>query len=350
MKEDSVEWPSVSIVLPCRNEIRHIGTCLDSILASDYPQDRLEVVIADGMSDDGTREILARYAAAHPRIVMVDNPRRIAPAGMNAGIRAARGEVVVRMDAHAMFPNDYLSRLVGALLETGADNVGTLVETLPADDTPMARAIAIGLSHRLGVGNSAFRVGTSSRKWVDHVCFGCWRREVLDRLGEFDEELVRGQDVEFNARLLNQGGRILLLPDVSSGYHARRTLGQLARMMYQYGYFKPLIARKSGRILTARQLVPSLFVLAILGSAALGLVWPAALRALAAVLGSYAILVTGGAFLRTRQDRWRTGLALLAVFPAMHFTYGVGYLQGLVDHFMPFRRTRRPAAAVALTR
>lgn len=350
VKEGIVEWPSVSIVLPCRNESRHIGACLDSILASEYPPDRLDVVVADGMSDDGTREILAKYAAAHPRIVMVDNPRRTAPAGMNVGIRAARGEIVVRMDAHAMYPNDYLPRVVGALLETGADNVGTLVETVPADDSPMARAIAIGLSHRLGVGNSAFRVGTSKRRWVNHVCFGCWRRAVLEGLGEFDEELVRGQDVEFNARLLNQGGRILLLPDVSSGYRARRTLGQLARMMYQYGYFKPLIARKAGRILTVRQLVPSLFLLTLFGSAVVSLVWPAASRVLAAVVGSYAIVVAGGAVSRTRRDGWRTTLALLAVFPAMHLTYGVGYLQGLVDHLMPFRRTRRPGAAVALTR
>ncbi len=350
MSEDIRTWPTISIVLPCRNEVRHIGRCLDSILASTYPQDRIETVIADGMSDDGTREIIAGYAAAHSRIVMVDNPRRIAPAGMNVGIAVARGDIVVRMDAHATYPTDYLPRLVRALLETGADNVGTLVETLPADDSSMARAIAIGLSHRLGVGNSAFRVGASGRKWVDHVCFGCWRKELLERLGQFDEELVRGQDVEFNARLLNQGGRILLLSEVSSGYHARRTLGQLARMMYQYGYFKPLIARKAGRILTARQLVPSLFVLAIFGSAVLGLVWPAAFRALAAVAGSYAIVVAGSALLRTRRDGWRAALALLAVFPAMHFTYGIGYLQGLVDHFMPFRRARRPRAAVAITR
>jgi glycosyltransferase involved in cell wall biosynthesis len=350
MKEGIVEWPSVSIVLPCRNEVRHIGPCLDSILASEYPQDRLQVVIADGMSDDGTRELIAKYTAAHPRIIVLDNPRRIAPSGMNVAVRAATGEIVVRMDAHAMYPKDYLLRLVGALLETGADNVGTLVETLPADHTPMARAIAIGLSHRLGVGNSAFRVGTRTRKWVDHVCFGCWRREVLERLGEFDEDLVRGQDVEYNARLLNQGGRILLLPDVSSAYHARRSLSQLARMMYQYGYFKPLIARKAGRVLTVRQLVPSLFVLALLVTAALSLAWPLAFGALLAIIGAYLSVIAGGALLKARREGGRTALALVAVFPAMHFTYGVGYLQGLVDHFMPFRRARRPSAAVALTR
>ena len=350
LTENAVDWPTVSIVLPCRNEVRHIGPCLDSILASDYPQDRIEVVIADGMSDDGTREVIATYAAAHARIVMIDNPRRTAPSAMNVAIRAAGGEIVVRMDAHAMYPTDYLTRLVGALLESGADNVGTLVETLPADDTPMARAIAVGLSHRLGVGNSAFRVGTATRKWVDHVCFGCWRREVFERLGEFDEELVRGQDVEFNARLLNQGGRILLLPDVASGYHARRTLGQVAGMMYQYGYFKPLIARKAGRIVTARQLVPSLLVLGILCSAALGLWWPAAFRVLAAIVGSYTLMVSAASLLRLQRQGWRTGLALAAVFPTMHFCYGVGYLQGLIDHFLPFRRARRSPAAVALTR
>jgi glycosyltransferase involved in cell wall biosynthesis len=260
----------VSIVIPCRNEKHYIGACLDSILASDFPQERLEVVIADGMSDDGTRELIREYVSAHSRITMIDNPKGTTPCGMNLAIRAARGEIIVRMDAHAMYPPDYLRRLVAAQAETGAENVGTLVVTLPADGTPVAAAIATGLSHPLGVGNSHFRIGTTVRRWVNHVPFGCWQRTLFDRIGYFDEELERAQDVEFNARLLNHGGRILLLPDLTSGYHARKSLSQLARMMYQYGYFKPLVARKAGKILTARQLVPALFVLGGDGFAGFG--------------------------------------------------------------------------------
>ncbi|MGH4002424.1 MAG: glycosyltransferase family 2 protein, partial [Pseudonocardiaceae bacterium] len=267
----SDEWPLVSIIIPCRNEARFIGPCLESIQASSYPQERIEVLIADGMSDDGTRDVIARYAGGDGRISLLDNPGRIAPTALNTALRAARGDVIVRMDAHAAYPPDYIPRLVSALEETGADNVGGVIVTLPAEETATARAIAVGMSHRLGVGNSHFRVGTSTRKSVDHVAFGCWRRAVFDRHGLFDEELVRGQDVEFNARLISRGGTVLLLPEVTSSYHARRSLGQVARMFYQYGYYKPLVVRKAGRVMTLRQLVPPLFVLALAGAGALGL-------------------------------------------------------------------------------
>jgi glycosyltransferase involved in cell wall biosynthesis len=339
----------VSIVIPCRNEVRYIGPCLDSILASDYPQDRLEVVIADGLSDDGTRDLIRRYALEHPRITMIDNPQRIAPCAVNLAIRAARGEVIVRMDAHAMYPADYLRRLVAAQQETGAENVGTVVVTLPADDTPAAAAIAVGLSHPVGVGNSHFRVGTTARKWVNHVPFGCWRRELFDRIGFFDEELVRGQDVEFNSRLLNHGGRILLLPDVASSYHARRTMAQLARMLYQYGYFKPLVARKSGKILTVRQLVPSLFVLTVAGLLAMAPFWHAAGLALGVVLTAYGVLVGGSALRSLPRLGIRGALELTRVFPTMHVCYGVGYLRGIWDHFLRSHEARR-GEAVALSR
>ncbi len=343
------EWPLVSIVIPCRNELGYIGPCLDSILASDYPQDRLEVVIADGLSDDGTREVIRRYVLIHPRITMIDNLKRITPCAMNLAIRAARGAVIVRMDAHAMYPADYLRRLVLAQQETEAENVGTVVVTLPADDTAVAAAIAVGLSHPVGVGNSHFRVGTTVRKWVNHVPFGCWRRELFDRIGFFDEELARDQDVEFNSRLLNHGGRILLLPDVASRYHARRTMRQLARMLYQYGYFKPLVARKSGKILTIRQLVPSLFVLGVAGLLALAPFWRAAGPALGIVLAAYGLLVGGAALRSVGRLGFRGALALTAVFPTMHICYGIGYLRGTQDHFLRSRKTRR-AVAVALSR
>jgi glycosyltransferase involved in cell wall biosynthesis len=343
-------WPFVSIVIPCRNEARYIGPCLDSILDSDYPRDRLEIIVADGMSDDGTRDILARYAAEHDRITMVDNPRRITPCGLNVAVHACRGETIVRMDVHAMYPSDYLPRLIRAQQETGAENVGTMVNTLPAEETPMARAIALGLSHPLGVGNSHFRVGTSTRRWVNHVPFGCWKREVFERIGYFDEELVRGQDVEFNARLLQQGGRILLLSEVASEYHGRRTLGQLSRMMYQYGYFKPLIARKIGKILTLRQLVPSLFVVGVTGMLLLASGWSWARLGLALVLSAYGLLVCLAAARNGARLGGRGALAFSAVLPTMHWSYGLGYLQGLWDHFILPRSSRRPAAAVALSR
>jgi glycosyltransferase involved in cell wall biosynthesis len=325
--------PFVSIVIPCRNEASYIADCLASILAGDYPRDRIEILVADGRSDDGTREILRTCAAEHACITVLDNHQRSTPAALNLAIRSASGSVIIRMDAHVLYPPDYVRRLVEALEETGADNVGGVLETVPADDTPVARAIALGLSHRFGVGNSHFRTGTAERREVDTVPFGCYRRETFDRIGLFDEELVRNQDDELNLRLIARGGRILLLPEVTCRYFARRSLRQVARMYYQYGYFKPLVARKLGRVMTVRQLVPSMLIIALLMSGSLSPWVPGA----AAVFASIAVLYTGCvlacAVAVTGLDL-RCGLALAAVFPTLHFSYGFGFLRGIYSHII----------------
>ena len=264
--------PAVSVVIPCRNEERYIGPCLDSLLECDYPLDRLEVLVVDGMSDDRTRDIVRQYAADHSFIRLVDNPKRITPCAMNAGVLAALGDVIMPMGAHAVYTQRYISRLVEALLETGADNVGGVLVTLPADDTATARALAIALSHPFGVGNSYFRIGARERRIVDTVPFGCYRKEVFQRIGLFDEELVRNQDDELNGRLVRAGGRIMLVPEVESRYYARGSFGQVARMFFQYGYFKPLAAWKVGRVTSLRQVVPAAFVagLAVTGLLEIG--------------------------------------------------------------------------------
>ncbi|MBI4421936.1 MAG: glycosyltransferase family 2 protein [Gemmatimonadetes bacterium] len=322
--------PLVSIVIPCRNEERYLARCLDSILASEYASDRLEVLVVDGRSDDRTPAILAGYAARHPRIRVLENARRTAPAALNAGIRAARGDIILRMDAHVVYPPPYIPRLVAALEETGADNVGGLIVTLPADESAVARAIAVGLSHPLGVGTSYFRIGSRTRRWVDTVPFGCYRRDVFQRIGMFDEELIRNQDDEFNFRLIRQGGRVLLVPDVVAYYYARGSLRHLARMYYQYGRFKPLVARKVGRIMTVRQLVPALFVAALAAAATLSLWLPPARLVLGGIVGAYAALLLGGAAHGTVRHGVGCGLLLAAVFPVLHVGYGLGFLRGLL--------------------
>lgn len=326
--------PLVSILIPCRNEEAYITGCLDSILNSDYPQERLELLVADGMSSDRTPEILASYAARHPSVILLDNPRRTTPAALNVAIRAASGDVVIRMDVHVLYPPDYIRRLVEGLEETGADNVGGVIQTVPADDTPTARAIALGMSHPFGVGNSHFRTGSRLRRAVDTVPFGCYRREIFDRVGLFDEELIRNQDDEFNFRLIRRGGRVLLLPEVSCRYFARRSLRQLSRMYYQYGYFKPLVARKVGRVMTGRQLVPSLLVATLVGMGGLGLWLPAAGAAFALISATYAGFVLGCSTLGARGQGLRCGMVLAAVFPVLHFSYGVGFLRGIYEHLL----------------
>lgn len=320
--------PLVSIVVPCRNEVSHIRQMLDSILATDYPRHRLEVLICDGMSDDGTRDVVADYANRHPVIQLLDNPKRTTPCALNLGISRARGAIIMRMDVHAWYPTNYVASLVDWLERTGADNVGAACVTLPADGTATARGIAAALSHPFGIGNSQFRLGTTELREVDTVPFGCFRRDVFERMGLFDEELVRNQDEEFNFRLLRAGGRVLLVPEVVSHYYARRSLRLLARMFYRYGYFKPLVALKVGRIMTLRQLVPAGFVLSLL-VAGLAAPWVAPAGALGAlILGLYLALDGACAFALARRHGVRVGLAAAGIFPALHFCYGLGFLRG----------------------
>jgi len=219
---------------------------------------------------------------------------------------------------------------------------------VPAEDTPTARAIALGISHRFGVGNAHFRVGSDQRREVDTVPFGCFRREVFDRIGLFDEELIRNQDDEFNFRIITRGGRVLLLPDVFCRYFARRSLDQLARMYFQYGYFKPLVARKVGRVMTVRQLVPALLVAGLSSSATLAIWLPSARVVFALVAASYLALVLACSAAAARTHGIRCGAALAAVFPTLHFSYGIGFLLGIRDHLLT--RSAPRTSALGLSR
>ncbi len=320
--------PLVSIVVPCRNEAEYIRPLLDSVLANNYPQDRLEVLVVDGLSDDGTRAVVADYARRHPMIQVLDNPKRTAPHALNLGITRARGAIIMRMDAHAHYPPNYVADLVDWLERTGADYVGGAWVTLPADGTPTARAIAAVLAHPFGIGDSHYRLGTNEVREVETLPFGCFRRELFERVGLFDEELARDQDEEFSFRVVRAGGRILLVPGVVSSYYARRSLRQLGRMFYQYGLFKPLVALKIGRIMTLRQIVPAAFVLSVLLTV-LAAPWVAAARVLGVViLGSYVALTGVCVLVLGWRHGVRVALAAAGVFPVLHVCYGCGFLRG----------------------
>ena len=338
----------VTVIVPCRNEEGYIGPCLDSILATTHPASALEVLVVDGGSTDATRAAVGDYARRYPTVRLLDNPRGIVPAALNQGIRAATGDVIVRMDAHVVYPPDYIPRLVAALEASGADNVGATIRTLPARPGPVARAVATALAHPFGVGNSHFRIGTQEPRWVDTVPFGCYRREVFSRIGLFDEALIRNQDDEFNHRLLRRGGRILLVPEVSAYYYARPSFSTLARMYYQYGRFKPLVAKKVGRVMTWRQLVPPVFVLALIGLAALAPFWRTAAALWGLVAASYGLAVLIAALPVALAQGVRSGLALGAAFPLLHVSYGAGFLVGLGD--LLWRRAPVDPATVPLSR
>ncbi|HXP85254.1 MAG TPA: glycosyltransferase family 2 protein [Bryobacteraceae bacterium] len=326
------ERPFVTVIVPCRDERSWVGACLESILASDYPPARMEVVVADGMSRDGTRGIIESYATQDQRVRLIDNPERITPVALNRAVEAARGEIIVRVDAHAEVAPEYLRRAVDYLEATGADNVGGAMRTVPRDRGPFAEPICIVLTHPLGVGNSRFRTGSDRPRWVDTVFGGCWRRQVFDRVGKFNEKLVRSQDMEFNVRLRRAGGKILLAPDLEARYYARATLAAFWRHNWINGVWAVLPFAYSDVVpVRWRHLAPLAFVFALAASV---LGWSAGWfpgEAPAAVAGPYgATILAASAAVALRERKVTLALVLPATFASLHLGYGAGSLWGAV--------------------
>ena len=325
------DLPLVSIIVPCRNEQKFIAQCLESIVANDYPKEWLEVFVIDGMSEDSTREIVDGYARRFSYIRILENVKKITPSALNIGIRAAKGGIILRLDAHSEIEPDYISRCVECLMKYEADNVGGNMRTVPTKGSYLGQAIAAALSHRFGVGNSYFRVHTKEPKWVDTVFGGCYRRDVFDRIGLFNESLTRGQDMEFNLRLKKAGGRILLVPDIVSHYYARSdmisfwnhnwTNGVWAVLPFLYSSIMPV---------SWRHLVPLAFVLGLMGSAVLALVSQVGVWMLALIAGTYAGVNLIASVQGAVQERnYRHLLYLPVVFASLHLSYGLGSLWAL---------------------
>ncbi|MBR3577164.1 MAG: glycosyltransferase family 2 protein [Bacteroidales bacterium] len=322
----------ISVIVPIYNEEKYIDKCVQSIVNQDYPKDDLEVLFVDGMSTDATRSKLAAWAQQYPWLLVIDNPQRIVPPAMNIGIRAAKGDIIIRLDAHASFPTCYFSELVRYLNELQADNVGGVCRTLPIDDTPLCRSIAAVLSSPFGMGNSYFRIGSDQIRKVDTVPFGCFRRSLFDKIGYFDEQLVRNQDDEFNGRIIKNGGTIYLLPHLVIDYYARDSVRKVWSMFYQYGLFKPLVNKKLGSPATIRQFFPLAFVLGL----AIGfLLTPLSIW----IFWFYWLIVFiywGLAFaigIKTARREQCPPMSVIMpyLFFVVHCAYGIGYLNGIVN-------------------
>ena len=332
----------VSVIAPCRNERAHVDAFCDAVLAQRLPPGwAMEVLIADGDSDDGTREQLVQRAAQDTRLVLVSNPRRIVSTGLNACIARAVGDVIARLDLHTRYADDYLAQCLAALDRTGADNVGgpwVARGEGTTGDAPMAEAIAAAFQSRWVVGGARSRDAAFEGE-VDSVYLGCWPRASFERFGLFDETLVRNQDDEHNLRLRLAGGRIWQSALIRSTYRPRSSLRQLFAQQRQYGYWRPFVMKKHGQAGSLRQLVPALFVavLALCGVFALlalyGLLPAWAALPLVDLLWFYGAYVAitalaaarGVAATRRARALWR----LPAVIAAYHLGYGIGTWQGL---------------------
>ncbi|HZW03540.1 MAG TPA: glycosyltransferase family 2 protein [Anaerolineaceae bacterium] len=325
--------PLISIIVPCFNEENTIQLLLDALGQQTVSHSCLEIVIADGLSTDGTHRAVQAFQQQHPelKIVWVENPRRNIPSGLNAALAAAAGEVIVRLDAHSIPAPDYVERCLAGLEAGLGENVGGVWEIRPGGAGWMARSIAVAAAHPLGVGDARYRISGQAGE-VDTVPFGAFRHEVLDRIGRYDETLLSNEDYELNARLRKQGGRVYLDPAIRSGYFARATLSALARQYFRYGYWKLRMLRRYPDTLRWRQALPPLLVLSLvlLGLAALFSPFFRVLWLVEIGLYALALLVAGGlTAARKREPALLLGLPL--AIATMHLAWGAGFLVSLLD-------------------
>ena len=323
--------PDVSVIIPCRNEAETITLLLDALYNQSYPREQMEVIVADGMSQDATRQRIAEYQAQHPGLLIkvVDNPQRTIPAALNRAIEASTGEYVIRLDAHSIPSQNYVERSVQGLRDDLGDNIGGVWDVAPQNDTPIAKAIAASATHPLAVGGAKYRF-TDQAAYVETVPFGAWKRSTLQALGGYDESLLTNEDYELNTRLTQQGGRIYLDPQIRSVYFARADLPGLARQYWRYGYWKAQMLKRYPGSLKLRQALPPLLVsglgvLLILSLAIEGL-WP--LFLLAAGLYLIVLLGIGIQIAIQKKDIIMIPLVAAAIL-SMHFAWGTGFLYGL---------------------
>lgn len=325
----------ISVICPIFNEEKYIVGCIDSIIKQDYSKNDLEVLFVDGMSTDKTREIVAGYQARYPFIHLLDNPQMIVPCAMNIGIKAAKGKIIIRLDGHALYPSDYFSQLVEWHKELPeAWNIGGVCDTKVVNSTPVSEAIAKVMSDKFGVGNSTFRTGTNKEYLqVDTVPFGAYKSFVFDRIGLYNEKLVRVQDIELNKRVAHAGGKIYMVPSIHCTYIPRDNYKAFAnnRLLTGYWVIKTCFITKTLKNLGLRHFVPAGFVLTLLLSWVLGFLWwplfffpvyIAAFYSAFMIMRSYQIK-------DEKTDVW----SLFKAFWCLHCSYGWGSIKALVSGF-----------------
>ncbi|MGC1460908.1 MAG: glycosyltransferase family 2 protein [Terracidiphilus sp.] len=323
--------PSVSMVVVCLNEAKWIEQCLDSVLGNDYPADRFEILVVDGDSDDGTQEVLRQYADRCSRIRVLRNEGRFLPIGLNMGIRAAGGEIVMKVDAHSEYPSDYISECVRLLCQSGAANVGGCVDAVPGSDTFFAKAAAKVLFSGFGVGNSRFRVGAGEPVWADTAYSGCYWKKTLLEVGLYDEAVRRSEDIDMNSRLKAMGGRTLLAPALRVKYHVRATLRQFCRHALSNGFWVTFPMLTRGTRFSARHFTPLAFLTSLLAMAVFGSSSIYARFALIAVAAMYtASALTASILVWRMKPSPVIVLTTAFTYATYHLLYGFGSIMGLV--------------------
>lgn len=329
----------VSVVMPVYNEEKYIEKCVDSLLLQDYPKEQMEWIFVDGCSNDKTVQILDKYKNKHPDLIrLMKNPQRIVPCAMNIGIKAACGKYIIRLDAHADYAADYISKCVYYLESIDAVNVGGVAETKA--NGLIGKTIAKVLSSRFGVGNSQFRINGKSG-YVDTVPFGAFKREVFSKYGGYDERLARGEDNELNFRLRKNGGKVYLANDIRFSYYCRDTIGGIYIMAKNNGMWNVITMKLCPGSMGLRHFVPFAFVVSVLGLGVLSFVHPVFWALLSAELLLYCSLDL--LFSAKQANGLKELFALMMIFPIFHISYGFGSIIGVVKLFSKEFRKDHPS-------
>lgn len=319
----------VSVVMPVYNEEKYIGKCIDSLLLQDYPKENMEWIFVDGCSKDKTVEILEKYQYKYPELIKIfNNPQKIVPYAMNIGIEASCGKYIVRLDAHANYATDYISKCIYYLENTDAENVGGVAETKA--NGFMGNTIAKMLSSKFGVGNSQFRTNGESG-YVDTVPFGAFKREVFSKYGGYDERLVRNQDNEMNFRIRKNGGKIYLSRDIHLSYYCRDSIKGISTMAKKNGMWNIITMKLCPGSMGVRHFIPFLFVISVLGLVILGMVHSVFWMLLGLELALYFILDI--LFSIKQASNIKEFFTLIMLFPIFHVSYGIGSMIGITKLF-----------------
>ena len=322
--------PSVSVIIPCRNEEKTIHLVLDAIHAQTYPRELQQVVIADGFSEDRTREQIESFKTSHPDldVMVVNNPKRIIPAGLNAAILASSGDLIVRMDAHSIPNPDYVALCVDALERNVAQNVGGVWDIQPGSNSWIARSIAAAAGNPLAVGDASYRF-TDKAAYVDTVPYGSYKRELFHQIGLFDETLLANEDYELNTRIIQSGGKIWLDPKIRCVYFARSSLRALSKQYYGYGYWKFQMLKRYPETLRWRQALPPAFILGLFLFLLAGIFWKPALILFAIALGLYLLVLLGvGIHMASKKSDILMIIGIPLAIITMHFSWGAGFIAG----------------------
>lgn len=323
------EQKKISLIIACRNEEKYIGRAIDSLLKQDYPKQLTELLIIDGRSEDNTLKIVNKYQQLYPFIKTLDNPIKVATHAFNIGIQNASGDFIFLIGSHCEYPPNYISKLVSSSESFNANVVGGILFTDIKNQNVVSNSIKKVLSNKYGVGNATFRTGASTIKEVDTVAYGCYQRNMFEKYGLFNEQLIRNQDIEFNKRIVNNGGKIILVPNVIVTYYARERLRDIAGNNFQNGYWNPLTVfyTNSFKSISLRHYAPMMFIIFILIFSILSFVSFYFSLALTTIILLYFIIIAIVSY--KLNDSGTSWIQLFKTFIAIHFSYGAGSLAGV---------------------